>query len=160
MFPITPLPYTARPVHFADIGTRPLHGVMSGTRIRQNFAKKWSLHGVNEHFSQNFNAIIVPRSSRAKVSKRYSVLVSAHENMLLIKRHRVLKSASPGGNVHRRSIACSQLQNCQYTAWPFAGNIMGLRRGPTMALFWPSHSSRQRQDANNKYRLQYPDDNT
>ncbi|MBX3639680.1 MAG: hypothetical protein KF888_04075 [Nitrosomonas sp.] len=41
---------------------------MSGTRIRQKFAKKRSLHGVNEHFSQIFNAIIVPRSSRAKVS--------------------------------------------------------------------------------------------
>jgi hypothetical protein len=43
-----------------------LHGVMSGTRIRQNFAKKRSLHGVNEHFSQNFNAIIVPRSQPCK----------------------------------------------------------------------------------------------
>ena len=41
---------------------------MSGTRIRQKFAKKRSLHGVNEHFSQIFNAIIVPRSNRAKVS--------------------------------------------------------------------------------------------
>jgi hypothetical protein len=47
---------------------RPLHGVMSGARIRQKFAKKRSLHGVNEHFSQIFNAIIVPRSNRAKVS--------------------------------------------------------------------------------------------
>ena len=47
---------------------RPLHGVMSGTRIRQKFAKKRSLHGVNEHFSRIFNAIIVPRSNRAKVS--------------------------------------------------------------------------------------------
>jgi hypothetical protein len=41
---------------------------MSGTRIRQKFAKKRSLHEVNEHFSQIFNAIIVPRSNRAKVS--------------------------------------------------------------------------------------------
>ncbi|SNX61077.1 hypothetical protein SAMN06296273_2532 [Nitrosomonas ureae] len=41
---------------------------MSGTRIRQKFAKKRSLHGVNEHFSRIFNAIIVPRSNRAKVS--------------------------------------------------------------------------------------------
>ena len=41
---------------------------MSGARIRQKFAKKRSLHGVNEHFSQIFNAIIVPRSNRAKVS--------------------------------------------------------------------------------------------
>jgi hypothetical protein len=48
---------------------RPLHGVMSGTRIRQKFAKKRSLHGVNEHFSRIFNAIIVPRSNRAKVSR-------------------------------------------------------------------------------------------
>jgi hypothetical protein len=48
---------------------RPLHGVMSGTRIRQKFVKKRSLHGVNEHFSQIFNAIIAPRSSRAKVSR-------------------------------------------------------------------------------------------
>jgi hypothetical protein len=48
---------------------RPLRGVMSGARIRQKFAKKWSLHGVNEHFSRIFNAIIVPRrSNRAKVS--------------------------------------------------------------------------------------------
>jgi hypothetical protein len=47
---------------------RPLHGVMSGARIRQKFAKKRSLHGVNEHFSQIFNTIIVPRSNRAKVS--------------------------------------------------------------------------------------------
>ena len=47
---------------------RPLHGVISGARIRQKFAKKRSLHGVNEHFSQIFNAIIVPRSNRAKVS--------------------------------------------------------------------------------------------
>ncbi len=43
---------------------------MSGARIRQKFAKKRSLHGVNEHFSQIFNAIIVPRSNRAKVSER------------------------------------------------------------------------------------------
>ncbi|SNX59202.1 Transposase IS200 like [Nitrosomonas ureae] len=42
---------------------------MSGTRIRQKFAKERSLHEVNEHFSQIFNAIIVPRSNRAKVSK-------------------------------------------------------------------------------------------
>ncbi|WP_231990367.1 hypothetical protein [Nitrosomonas ureae] len=48
---------------------RPLHGVMSGTRIRQKFAKKRSLHGVNEHFSRIFNAIIVPRSNRAKASQ-------------------------------------------------------------------------------------------
>jgi hypothetical protein len=41
---------------------------MSGTRIRQKFAKKRSLHRVNEHFSQIFNTIIVPRSNRAKVS--------------------------------------------------------------------------------------------
>jgi hypothetical protein len=41
---------------------------MSGARIRQKFAKKRSLHAVNEHFSQIFNAIIVPRSNRAKVS--------------------------------------------------------------------------------------------
>jgi hypothetical protein len=47
---------------------RPLRGVMSGTGIRQKFAKKRSLHGVNEHFSQIFNATIVPRCSRAKVS--------------------------------------------------------------------------------------------
>ena len=52
--------------------TRPLHGVVSGARIRQKFAKKRSLHGVNGHFSQIFNAIIVPRSNRAKVSLRYS----------------------------------------------------------------------------------------
>ncbi|MBX3639733.1 MAG: hypothetical protein KF888_04355 [Nitrosomonas sp.] len=54
---------------------RPLHGVMSGTRIRQKFAKKRSLHGVNEHFSQIFNAIIVPRSSRAKASLSFSQLI-------------------------------------------------------------------------------------
>ncbi|MCB1975553.1 MAG: hypothetical protein KDE66_00820 [Nitrosomonas sp.] len=47
---------------------RPLHGVMSGTRIKQKFAKKRSLREVNEHFLQIFNAIIVPRSNRAKVS--------------------------------------------------------------------------------------------
>jgi hypothetical protein len=41
---------------------------MSGARIRQKFAKKRRLHGVNEHFSQIFSAIIVPRSSRAKMS--------------------------------------------------------------------------------------------
>lgn len=45
---------------------------MSGTRIRQKFAKKRSLHGVNEHFSRIFNAIIVPRSNRAKVSDNNS----------------------------------------------------------------------------------------
>ena len=48
---------------------------MSGARIRQKFAKKRSLHGVNEHFSQIFNAIIVPRSSRAKISYRYKYRV-------------------------------------------------------------------------------------
>jgi hypothetical protein len=53
---------------------RHLRDVMSGTRIRQKFAKKRSLHRVNEHFSQIFNAIIVPRSSRAKVSKRNPAL--------------------------------------------------------------------------------------
>jgi hypothetical protein len=51
-----------------------LHGVMSGTRIRQKFAKKRSLHRVNEHFSQIFNATIVPRSSRAKVSHSNSAI--------------------------------------------------------------------------------------
>ena len=62
----------AVPVIFAPLEheERPLHGVMSGARIRQKFAKKRSLHGVNEHFSQIFNATIVPRSSRAKVSKK------------------------------------------------------------------------------------------
>jgi hypothetical protein len=48
------------------IGMKPLHGVMSGTRIRQKFAKKRSLHEVNEHFSRIFNAIIVPRSNPCK----------------------------------------------------------------------------------------------
>jgi hypothetical protein len=47
---------------------------MSGARIRQKFAKKRSLHGVNEHFSQIFNAIIVPRSNRAKVSYKIGSL--------------------------------------------------------------------------------------
>jgi len=47
---------------------------MSGTRIRQKFAKKRNLHGVNEHFSQIFNAIIVPRSSRAKVSEHFQAI--------------------------------------------------------------------------------------
>jgi hypothetical protein len=47
---------------------------MSGARIRQKFAKKRSLHGVNEHFSQIFNAIIVPRSNRAKVSESLILL--------------------------------------------------------------------------------------
>jgi hypothetical protein len=41
---------------------------MSGARIRQKFAKKRSLHAVNEHFPQILNAIVVPRSNRAKVS--------------------------------------------------------------------------------------------
>ncbi|SNX60706.1 hypothetical protein SAMN06296273_2177 [Nitrosomonas ureae] len=54
---------------------RPLHGVMSGTRIRQKFAKKRSLPGVNEHFSRIFNAIIVPRSNRAKVSINKTILL-------------------------------------------------------------------------------------
>jgi len=49
---------------------------MSGTRIRQKFAKKRSLHGVNEHFSQIFNAIIVPRSNRAKVSHHDAIVGS------------------------------------------------------------------------------------
>ncbi|SNX61269.1 C-5 cytosine-specific DNA methylase [Nitrosomonas ureae] len=47
---------------------------MSGTRIRQKFAKKRSLHEVNEHFSQIFNAIIVPHSNRAKVSNHVNAI--------------------------------------------------------------------------------------
>jgi hypothetical protein len=46
---------------------------MNGARIRQKFAKKRNLHGVNEHFSQIFNAIIVPRSNRAKVSENKNI---------------------------------------------------------------------------------------
>jgi hypothetical protein len=50
---------------------------MSGTRIRQKFVKKRSLHEVNEYFSQIFNAIIAPRSSREKVSIKQDYHVDA-----------------------------------------------------------------------------------
>ena len=37
---------------------RPLHGVMSGTGIRQKFAKKRSLHGVNCQRQFNFDPLV------------------------------------------------------------------------------------------------------
>jgi hypothetical protein len=43
---------------------------MSDVRTRQKWAKKRSLHGVNEHFLTIFNAVMAARSSRAKVSSR------------------------------------------------------------------------------------------
>jgi hypothetical protein len=62
---------------------------MSGARIRQKFAKKRSLHGVNEHFPQIFNAIIVPRSNRAKVSLKENPITISCTGTL----HRQFKSA-------------------------------------------------------------------
>jgi len=90
--------------HFQQITwaifSRPLHGVMSGARIRQKFAKKRSLHGVNEHFRK-----FLTRLSCRVVTVQKSPVVGLRLN-------RLLKNVIEAVDARQKQVAQAKASGC------------------------------------------------